>query len=120
MSPAAQKPLKSVVETEKMDEVRDWLDGKPSVIIAEELHRLTPAQMAVAFRVLPKDRALHVFEYMDPPVQAELLSGLVEGETASMLRSLAPDDQAELLDEIPAKVAARLMEGLPALSLIHI
>ena len=59
MSPAAQKPLKSVVETEKMDEVRDWLDGKPSVIIAEELHRLTPAQMAVAFRVLPKDRALH-------------------------------------------------------------
>jgi len=114
MSSAAQKPLKSVVETEKMDEVRDWLDGKPSVIIAEELHRLTPAQMAVAFRVLPKDRALHVFEYMDPPVQAELLSGLVEGETASMLRSLAPDDQAELLDEIPAKVAARLMEGLPA------
>lgn len=113
MSPAAQKPLTSVMDSENVSELRSWLEATPTVTIAEELHRLSPADMAVAFRVLPKDRALRVFEFMDPPVQADLLSGLLEEETAGMLRSLAPDDQAELLEEIPAKVAARLMEGLP-------
>lgn len=113
MSPAAQPTLQSLISGNEVDGLRRWLQTTSALTIAEELHRLTPAEMAVAFRMLPKERALKVFEHMDPPVQADLFSGLLEDETSGMLASLAPDDQAELLEEIPAKVAARLMEGLP-------
>lgn len=110
---AAHASLKSLLAARELDAARLWLAQESSVVIAEEFSRLTPSDMAAAFRLLEKDRALSVFEFVDPPVQADLLEGLREEETGVMFSSLAPDDQAELLDEMPAKVAARLLEGLP-------
>ncbi|WP_260620006.1 magnesium transporter [Corynebacterium anserum] len=110
---AAQASLRSLLHSRDVDTARQWLSAETSSSIAEEFSRLTPSEMAIAFRLLTKERALRVFEFIDPPVQADLLHGLREEETGEMFNSLAPDDQAELLDEMPAKVAARLLEGLP-------
>ena len=113
MTAAPQQALQAVVSTQGAEHVQEWLAAHSTVVISEEINRLSAADMAVAYRLLPKDRALRVFELMDPPTQAELLQALLDEETTGLLDFLAPDDQAELLDEIPAKVAARLMEGLP-------
>lgn len=109
----AQTSLKALLAERELDAARNWLTLESSVAIAEEFSRLSTAEMAAAFRLLDKERALSVFEFVDPPIQADLLEGLREEETGEMFSSLAPDDQAELLDEMPAKVAARLLEGLP-------
>lgn len=111
---AAQVSLKALLSSRDFDTARQWLSAETSSSIAEEFSRLTPSEMAAAFRLLEKERALRVFEFIDPPVQADLLEGLREEETGEMFSSLAPDDQAELLDEMPAKVAARMLEGLPS------
>lgn len=74
---------------------------------------MTSEQQAIAFRLLPKDRALSVFEYLDPPHQAELLHALRNDHVSELFAGLEADDKARLLDEMPAKVATRLLQGLP-------
>jgi magnesium transporter len=66
----------------------------------------------VPFRLLSKDRALDVFEQLDPSVQQELLEGLREANVRQLFEAMDPDDRARLTEEMPAKVARRLLAGL--------
>ncbi|MFC0675449.1 magnesium transporter [Brachybacterium hainanense] len=75
--------------------------------------RLEDRQRAVMFRLLPKDRALEVFERLDPALQRELVHDLQGGEVAELFAALEPDDRVWLLDELPAALATRLLRGLP-------
>ncbi|MGJ3510101.1 magnesium transporter [Enemella sp. A6] len=76
------------------------------------LSRQPIAQQAVLFRLLAKDRALRVFEAMNPTAQADLVGELADHEVTSVFDELDPDDRASLLDELPAKVARRLLHNL--------
>lgn len=78
----------------------------------EQLERLSTIDRAVAYRTLPKDRALEVFERFDAPVQADLLTGLQDAQVAEVFSALSPEDRVPLLDELPATVASRLVQGL--------
>jgi magnesium transporter len=80
--------------------------------IVDELERLDDFSRAVAFRALPKDLALAVFEDLDPPLQRELIDELREDGVADLVLGLDPDDRASLVDELPAGVASRLLSGL--------
>jgi magnesium transporter len=82
--------------------------------IVDELERLDDFSRAVAFRALPKDLALAVFEDLDPPLQRELIDELREEGVADLVLGLDPDDRASLVDELPAGVASRLLSGLTA------
>lgn len=90
---------------------RDLTQTRP-FDLAAELTRLDDQQRAVAFRLLPKDLALAVFEALDPPVQKDLLNGLRDEAVRELLANLDPDDRVELLDELPAKVVNKLLADL--------
>lgn len=81
--------------------------------IVEILERSDRKQQAVLYRVLPKGRALEVFENLDPSLQGDLVGGLQDDAVAALFAQLDPDDRVELLDELPAGVARRLLQGLP-------
>src|SRR5690625_655563 len=81
------------------------------VIIA--LERLNLKQRASVYRLLPKHRALEVFEGLDATLQGDLVHGLQDEEVAAVFAELDPDDRVSLLDELPASVATRLLHGLP-------
>ncbi|MGV0834879.1 magnesium transporter [Mycolicibacterium thermoresistibile] len=81
--------------------------------LVEILERLDRKQQAVLYRVLPKGRALEVFENLDPSLQGDLVGGLKDDAVAALFAELDPDDRVELLDELPASVARRLLQGLP-------
>jgi magnesium transporter len=95
-----------------VEALNSWLAGASTIEIAEELARLDPAERAVSFRLLAKDRALEVFEALDPIHQQELLEGLRDASVRQLFEEMDPDDRARLVDEMPAKVAKRLLEGL--------
>lgn len=78
------------------------------------LERLDDRDRAVLFRLLPKGKALEVFEGLDASLQGDLVHALKDEEFAEVFAELDPDDRVSLLDELPATVAARLLEGLPA------
>jgi magnesium transporter len=92
--------------------LKQWLSEHGAIDIAGESTRLDLEERAVVFRLLSKDRALDVFEALDPVHQQELLASLRESNVREILEEMDPDDRARLLDEMPAAVAKRLLEGL--------
>ncbi|MGL3807121.1 magnesium transporter [Paeniglutamicibacter sp. R2-26] len=78
----------------------------------EQLERLNTIERALAYRTLPKGRAIEVFERLDAALQADLVEGLQDSEVAEVFAGLSPDDRVALMDELPASVANRLILGL--------
>ncbi|TCT13997.1 magnesium transporter [Natranaerovirga pectinivora] len=66
----------------------------------------------VLFRLLSKDKALNVFEQLDLDLQENLLLSFTDQKSTEIIKDLAPDDRARLLDELPAKVAKKLLDSL--------
>lgn len=104
--------LTELTRPERLHELREWIEATGTLDIADELTRLDPAQRAIVFRLLAKDRALTVFESLDPLHQQELLDGLRAEQVRELIENLEPDDRARLFDEMPAKVATKLQSGL--------
>lgn len=99
---------------ERLREWTDALEGLDVPQIVDELGRSPRTDRALAFRVLPKDLAIEVFEDLEPALQRELIEALREDTTRAILEGLDPDDRAGMLEEMPAAVVARLLSGLSA------
>ena len=95
-------------------ELTAFISPLPTGQIVAILERLDSNERAVAYRMLPKGRALEVFEVLDPSLQSDLVLALQDEQTAELFADLDPDDRVELLDELPANLARRLLQGLPA------
>lgn len=95
-----------------LDNLETWLSETGVLDIAEELARFDPPNRVIAFRLLPRERALAVFEALDPTHRQEILEGLRDERFRQLVEDLDPDDRARLLNELPAKVAKRALAGL--------
>jgi len=104
--------IRTSVRTKDLDALQAAVASMPEHDVAAELVRLGPVDQAVLFRLLPKDRALRVFERLEPAQQAVLLDSLGADEVTELIEGLDPDDRTRLLDEVPAKVAARLLDRM--------
>jgi magnesium transporter len=112
MSDHPERPLQDLINDADLPGIDAWLGERSVVEVAEELERLPRDARAVPFRLLAKDRALEVFETLDPAIQQELLEGLRDANVRQIFEGLDPDDRARLTEEMPAKVAAQLLAGL--------
>ena len=72
--PSAQAEL-ATVEPERLADVLERLDGR---------------RRAVAYRLLPKDHALRVFEDLSPNLQGELIGDLRDAEVAQIFAISIP------------------------------
>lgn len=91
----------------------DDLRQLPPHTVVAVLDRLPAEQAAVAFRLLAKDEAIAAFDRMDAALQADLVRELGHEHLSDAFSQLDPDEQARLLDELPAKVAKRLVRAFP-------
>jgi magnesium transporter len=88
------------------------LNQMPAVDVGDYVANLPPERRAIAFRLLSKDQATDVFEYLDPEVREELIGALHDAQVCQIVESMRPDDRAELFDELPAGVVRRLIQQL--------
>lgn len=103
--------LDKLLEEGKLSELKELLTGHPADI-AEILENMSPSRRILIFRLLPKDKAVEVFEYHDVENQTELLSGFSDQRIISMVNEMSPDDRAWLFDELPAKVVKKLLSQM--------
>ena len=107
--------LESMLAAGNYDAVKLLLEPVQPVDIAEAIGSLPRTLQALAFRLLSKDEAIEVYEYLEPAVQQSLLERLRSGEVLELVEEMSPDDRVRLFDELPAKVVRRLlMELSPA------
>lgn len=106
--------LEALLEVGDLRGIDGWVSARDILSVSDELARLEPAERAVVFRLLRKDRASEAFEALSPVHQAELLESLGDASVHDLFYALDAADRTELLDEMPANVAAKLLAQLPA------
>ena len=104
--------LESLLEAGNYDGAKLLLGPVQEVDAAEAIGSLPRTLQALAFRLLPKDEAIEVYEYLDASVQQTLLERLRSGEVLELVEEMSPDDRVRLFDELPAKVVRRLLAEL--------
>lgn len=80
--------------------------------IADAIEGLPETMQVLAFRLLSKDEAAEVYEYLDSSVQQLLVEDFKSQEVLDIVDKMSPDDRAKLFDELPATLVRRLVGQL--------
>ncbi|MBW4517563.1 MAG: magnesium transporter [Timaviella obliquedivisa GSE-PSE-MK23-08B] len=101
-----------LLELVDLNQAKGELNRLQAVDVGDYIEELPLEKRAIAFRLLQKDKATDVFEYLPPDVQEELITSLHTADVRSLVDSMRPDDRAELFDELPARIVKRLLQQL--------
>lgn len=105
------------------ERIRAMVHSRDLVALATMVRTLSPAQVvedieslsiedaAVVFRLLDKDLAVEVFDDLSTFMQAALVRQLGHAPLTDVFAALDPDEQARLLDELPAHVASAIVDS---------
>lgn len=104
--------LQILLEQGNLSEAKALLEPVQPADIADAIEGLPKTMQAIAFRLLPKNEAIVVYEYLDSSIQQSLVEEFKRQEVLEIVDQMSPDDRARLFDELPAKVVTRLLEQL--------
>lgn len=82
--------------------------------MAELLENLDEKELPVVFRILPKEIAAETFTYMNAKMQQTLIEAFSDKELKEVLDELFVDDTVDIIEEMPANVASRIIANSDA------
>lgn len=104
--------LHELLAQQRWDELKTFLGHKNPTDLADVLPSLPATEYALFFRLLEKPKAVEVFENLEFEDQQKLLACFRDEQVRDLVEHMSPDDRADLLDELPALVAKRLIRML--------
>ncbi|OFI01477.1 magnesium transporter MgtE [Clostridium acetireducens DSM 10703] len=99
-----------LIKNKKFTEVRGKIINFNSVHIAELIENLELAEAILVFRMLPKDLAVDVFNYLNNDFQEKIISSINDKEIKYMIEQLYFDDMIDLLEEMPANIVKKILK----------
>ena len=103
-----------LLEQRQFKAVRSILDVMNEVDIASLLCGLNDRALALAFRLIPKDKAAEVFSNMETSMQTYLVEIFSKKELKELLDALYMDDPVDLLEDPPANLVNRILDAVSA------
>ena len=107
-----ENTLKELLESRQYKTLRERLMESEPADIADLMASIPADRALLVFRLLPKNMAVDVFDHLDGTHQNRILESFSDQAARAFLEEMPPDDRAELLDEVPAMVARRLLQTL--------
>lgn len=104
--------IKVLISEKRFDKLKSVLKSTHPVQIAALLGEIDTVDSALVFRLLEKDMAIEVFEYLDVDGKEKLLNALQGAQVIDLLNQMSPDDRTELFEELPAKVVKKYLSLL--------
>ncbi|WAL60657.1 magnesium transporter [Thermocoleostomius sinensis] len=104
--------LNQLLEQPSVEATKQTVNQLSSFELARLLNDVDYQKRVLAFRLLGKNKAIEVFEYLNPDEQADLIQAMENPESIEVIESLDPDDRVQLFEELPAKVTKRLIADL--------
>ena len=104
--------LQMLLEQQNLEGAKTLLVPVQPVDIADAIEGLPETLYAIAFRLLSKDEATQVYEYLDSSIQQSLAQKFARQEVVDIVDNMSPDDRARLFDELPATIVRRLLKQL--------
>ena len=104
--------IRNSLDIADLNQLKYDLNCLQPVDVGEYITQLPEKQRAIAFRLLNKDQAIDVFEYLPTEVQEDLINSLHDAQVVDLVEEMSPDERAYLFDELPAGVVKRLLQQL--------
>jgi len=100
----------TLIEEKKYTKLRSLLSEMNPADIAQILEEIPEKELPVVFRILPKEEAAEAFVEMDSDIQQLLIEAFSDAELREVLDELFMDDTVDIIDEMPASVAKRILK----------
>ncbi len=108
--------IKTLIEKKdltKLNKVLQEVDLMTIVALLEEFREEDrKEEMGLIFRLLEKEKSIEVFDRLSFPFQEVLIDSLADDKVNEIISEMEPDDRARILDELPARVAKKLLNAL--------
>ena len=103
-----------LIEERKFPPLRHLLSEMNSADIAVILQEVDSKNLPLVFRILPKELAAEVFVEMESDDQQLLIESFSDVELKNVFDELFMDDTVDIIDEMPATVAKRILKQTDA------
>ena len=103
-----------LIEGKKYARLRELLSDMNPADIAQILEEVPEKELPVIFRILPKELASEAFVEMDSEMQQLLIEAFSDTELREVMDELFMDDTVDIIDEMPATVAKRILRQTDA------
>lgn len=103
-----------LIGEKKYARLRELLSEMNPADIAQILEDVPERELPVIFRILPKELAAEVFVEMDSQMQQLLIEAFSDTELREVMDELFMDDTVDIIDEMPATVAKRILSQTDA------
>ncbi len=104
--------IQQMLELRQVSEARQSMADLLDVEVADILHALPTELQAMAFRILPRDRAADVFPYVERELQERLVESLSDQQLGQIFDEMDPDDRVEFLEDADDELVASLMAAM--------
>lgn len=101
----------AMLQDKKLVKVRELLLRENEVDIAECIEHIQKDSSLLVFRTLPKDVAANVFSHLSPDMQSEIINATEDTDLTSLLNEIYLDDIVDIIEEMPANVAKRILKN---------
>ena len=104
--------IQELIDAKNYGALRQMMVDIEAPDLADIVSDLSPDHTAVIMRILPRHLAAGVFEYLSLENQERVIRTLAQEQVAQLLNDMAPDDRTALLEELPAAMTQRMLELL--------
>ena len=109
-----QDKVIDLLEARKFSELKALLSEENPADIVAYLENIPQNELILVFRILPKELAAETFVEMDSDMQMLLISAFSDKELRDVLSELFVDDAVDIIEEMPASVAKRIIRQADA------
>ncbi len=109
-----EEQIFDLIENKRFVQLKEILSEMQPADIAEIFEEAKDKEIPVLFRILPKSLAAEVFVEFDSDKQEILLNSFSDNELRAVLDELFMDDAADIVEEMPATVAKRILKNADA------
>lgn len=105
-----QEEILTLIKEKKFSRLRQLLSEMNPLDIAVILEEADKKDLPVVFRILPKELASEVFVEMETDLQQLLIESFSDSELKDVMDELFMDDTVDIIEEMPAIVAKRIIK----------
>jgi magnesium transporter len=109
MNANLQPEVERLIQARDFSALRGRLEEWSPAELAGLLVQLRTEDQVIVLRILSSKVASTVFEYLNTPMQEALLKAMAQDDVAALLNNMAPDARTHLLEKLPASVTKEML-----------
>lgn len=112
LSQLLQPEIIDLLKERKLSTLKEVLNEWDPADLAALINQVSEKERVIIFRLLNEELATDTFEFLEVEQQIKLIKAMGNGEVASILNEMAPDDRTALFEELPSSAVKQLVRML--------